>query len=162
MKTVKEIMTAKAECVTKNENIKTAASKMEKSNIGFLPVVDENDKVIGTLTDRDITLAIGNTSKTPQEMKVNEVMNTTIHTIKAEDQAADALKLMRTKKVGRLPVVDKDNKIKGVITLSSIANKIEKSSEQAELEHSGSENILNTLRSLSQRSKKTELEEAEE
>jgi len=162
MQIIENIMHAQPEAVTKNDTLKSAASKMERSNIGFLPVVDENQKVVGTLTDRDITLAIGKASKGPQEMKVNEAMNSEIYTIRPEEDAAAALKLMRTKRVGRLPVVDSENRLKGVVTLTSIAKKINKSNDQKELEYNGKENILNTLRSIADRNKKETVEEPAE
>ncbi len=164
MKTVNEIMKSQPQSVTKNETLKSALNQMDKSNIGFLPVVDDNQKVIGTITDRDIALAIGKTSKSAQQIKVHEVMNSRVHCIKPEDDAASALKIMRTKQVGRLPVVDSENKLKGMVSLTGMARKIKNSKEQAELEHQGKENIVNTLHSLAERTQKLENvdEEAEE
>jgi len=162
MQTIESIMHAQPETVTKNETLKNAASKMERSNIGFLPVIDENQKVVGTLTDRDITLAIGKNTKGPQDIKVNEAMNPEIYTISPGEDAAAALKLMRTKQVGRLPVVDGENRLKGVITLTGIAKKVNKGNDQKELEYNGKENILNTLRSIAGRNKKETIEEPAE
>jgi CBS domain-containing protein len=151
MKTVKEIMKATPKSVLKDETLKNAASQMDKSNIGFLPVIDENQKVVGALTDRDITLAIGRNGKTADQIKVHEVMNQGVHTIKPDDDAATALKIMRTKQVGRLPVVDSDNKLKGVVSLTGIARHIRNTNFQTELEHSGKENIVNTVHALADR-----------
>ncbi|MFN6039426.1 MAG: CBS domain-containing protein, partial [Bacteroidota bacterium] len=55
MKKIKEMMTASPKTVGKNESLKTVATQMSKSNIGSLPVVDENKKVVGIVTDRDIS-----------------------------------------------------------------------------------------------------------
>jgi CBS domain-containing protein len=163
MKAVKEIMKTPAKSVVKSETIQSAAKTMYKSNIGFLPVVDENEKVVGTITDRDIALAIGKNSKPSQEIKVHEVMNSTIHTIKAEDDTAAALKLMRTKQVGRLPVVDSENRLKGIVSLMGIARTVKNDAKKEEVEYEGTENILNTLHSLAERNQKAEVvEEAAE
>ncbi|HXB41875.1 MAG TPA: CBS domain-containing protein [Bacteroidia bacterium] len=162
MKTVKEIMKTQPQSVVKNENLKNAAAQMGKSNIGFLPVVDENQKVIGTITDRDITLAIGKSNKTAQEIKVHEVMKSPIHSIKPEDDAASALKVMRTKKVGRLPVVDSENRLKGIVSLMGITRKVKISNELTDLENKGNENIVSTLHALAQRNSKVEIEEPAE
>ena len=56
MKTVKEIMVSSPQYCGKHETLQTVAEKMSKSNIGSLPVVDENKKPIGIITDRDICL----------------------------------------------------------------------------------------------------------
>lgn len=163
MKTIKEIMKAGPVTCGKNETLKVITNQMYKSNVGFLPVLDENKKVIGTITDRDVALAIGKNSKSAQDIKVHEVMNTKVYSVRPEDDAVTALKMMRTKKVGRLPVVDSEGKIKGVISLTRIANKIKDSKDKSELEHAGKENIINTIQSLAERTEAPEsIEEAAE
>jgi predicted transcriptional regulator len=163
MKTIKEIMTSPAQAVEKNETIRSAANLMYKSNIGFLPVVDKDNKVVGTITDRDITMAIGRTNTPVHELKIHEIMNKKVHTVDSKDDAAMALKIMRTKQVGRLPVVDTENRLKGVISLMGIAHRIKNNSQKNELEHSGEENIINTLHSLAERSQKLQsIEESAE
>src|SRR5258708_7014026 len=134
MKPVKDIMKLQPVSVVKNETVKNAVNQMDRSNIGFLPVVDENQKVVGTVTDRDIALAIGKLNKPANEIKVHEVMNSIIHSIKPEDDTASALKVMRTKKVGRLPVVDSENKLKGVVSLMGITRKVKEGNGLSELE----------------------------
>jgi predicted transcriptional regulator len=158
MKKVKEIMRTQPQSVVKSENLKNASNHMFKSNIGFLPVVDENQKVVGTITDRDIALAVGKSTKTPQDIKVHEIMNSSVNSIKPDDDAVFALKIMRTKQVGRLPVVDSENRLKGVISLTGITREIKSNTDLAELENKGTENIVSTLHALAQRDSKVEME----
>jgi CBS domain-containing protein len=120
MKTVKEIMVAEPRQCSKNDTLKQIASHMEKANIGCLPVVDEARKVVGIITDRDIALALHRSNKPLHELKVHEVMTKQVHTIQPEDRTDTALRVMRTQKVGRLPVVDHEFKLKGMVSLNRI------------------------------------------
>lgn len=124
---------------------------MEQSKIGFLPVIDESKKVIGTLTDRDLALAIGKSDKGPNDLKVEEVMNKNVQTVKPDADATEALKIMRTKKVGRLPVVDNEQHLTGIVSLMDIARRVKDTPEKDSLEHEGEENIVNTFYSLAER-----------
>lgn len=151
MKKISEIMTGTPLSCRANETIQSVASQMAKSRIGFLPVVDENKKVIGTVTDRDVTLAIGNTNKSANELKVQEVMSKEVETINPEAEATEALKIMRTKQVGRLPVVDSEEHLTGVVSLMDIARKVKDTPEKETIEHEGEENIVNTFYSLAER-----------
>jgi predicted transcriptional regulator len=163
MKAIKEIMATSPISCGKNETIKTVVGHMSKSNIGFLPVIDENKKVIGTITDRDVCLAISKASKPMNELKVMDVMNKKAHLIKQDEDVHAALKMMRTHQVGRLPVVDNENHLKGIVSLTRIVRKAKESSEKAEIEYSGKENVINTLSAIAERNKKKQnIEEAAE
>jgi CBS-domain-containing membrane protein len=154
MQTIKDLMKTQTVSVVENDSIRNVATRMFENNIGFVPVVDNEQKVVGTLTDRDITLAIGKTTKQANELKVSEVMNKNVHTIRPEEDAAMGLQIMRTKQVGRLPVVDAENRLKGVVSLNSIARKVKNTGDQEQLEYEGKENIVNTLHSLAERTSK--------
>ncbi len=151
MRKVKEIMATDLKTVGKNESLKTVAAQMAKANIGSLPVVDENQQVIGMITDRDLSIAFSKIDKTANEIKVQEVMTKNVFTCKEEDDPVTALGIMRTKKVGRLPVVDTQNKLKGIITLDSILRKAQHTSDEEEILFRGKENVLNTLNSIAER-----------
>jgi len=153
MKTIKEVMARSPISCGKNETIQTVANQMFKANIGFLPVIDESKKVIGTITDRDVCLAISKGHKPVHELKVQDVMNKNAHFIRQEEDVSSALRLMRLNQVGRLPVVDTENHLEGVISLTRIARKIKDSNEKAELEYAGRENIINTLGAIAERNK---------
>jgi len=151
MTTIKELMADAPQSCRKSETIQSAANQMEKSNVGFLPVVDENQKVIGTVTDRDIALAVGRAASPGQTLQVQEVMSPQVYTVHPDDDATAALKIMRTKQIGRLPVVDSEHRLKGVVSLMGITRKITSIREKDEFEHKGKENIINTLRSIAER-----------
>ena len=163
MKTVKDIMVTSPKYVGKNETLQTVAEQMSKTNIGSLPVLDENKKVVGVVTDRDITLTAGTQNgKKLSEIKVQDVIrNKKVHTVAPEDNLQTALQIMRTKQVGRLPVVDKEQKLKGIISLNHILRKTHGSSEHAEIAYEGKENVINTLHSLANRTSEKVFENQE-
>lgn len=153
MKTVKEIMVTTPQYCEKNESLQSVAEQMSSSGIGSMPIVDKNKKPIGVITDRDICLAAANESdKALSELKVQDVKGKQrVHTCTIEDNLQTALKIMRTQKVGRLPVVDQDQKLQGVISLNHIVRKIHDTSDEAEIGYKGEENVFKTLYSLASR-----------
>jgi CBS domain-containing protein len=151
MKTIKDLMTPSPQFCTRNESLKEVAEKMAKNNIGSLPVVDENKKVIGMITDRDIALAIARKNNPADQVKVNEIMSPELYSLNQEDDASTALKMMRTKKVGRLPVLDNQQQLKGMVTLNSIVKKVKETGDKAEIAFEGKENVINTLESIAER-----------
>ena|ERR1700756_5749517 len=156
MKTVKEIMVESPKHCEPHESLQNVITEMSKYNIGSMPVVNDSKKVIGVITDHDICVKLGKTNKTISQLSVHEAMSSEAHTCKPEDSASTVLKIMRTKKVGRVPVVDKEGHLKGVVSLMGIIRKIKDSREKAELEYKGEENIINTLHSLANRKQKLE------
>ncbi len=141
----------------KHETLQEVAEQMSESNIGSLPVVDEDKKPIGIITDRDICITVASNAHKPlSEIKVEEIINKRkIFTCSTEDNIQTALKIMRTKQVGRLPVVDTEQKLKGIVSLHTIVRKTPNNEEKMELEYKGEENIFKTLHSLA--SRRTEL-----
>ncbi len=138
----------------KHETLHDAAIQMFKANIGSLPVVDENKKLVGIITDRDICLAAANSDKKNlSEVKVHEVINRGIqvHTVTPEDDLQTALRIMRIKKVGRLPVVDREQTLQGIVSLNHILRKTHGSDDEAEVEYAGDENVIKTLHALANR-----------
>ncbi|HWY37856.1 MAG TPA: CBS domain-containing protein [Bacteroidia bacterium] len=151
MKTVKEIMVAAPKYCGKQESLQSVVSQMSKSNIGSLPVVDENKKVIGIVTNHDVCIALGKTNKAPHEIKVQDVMTAGVHTCQQEDDPSTVLKIMRTKRVSRLPVVDKEQRLKGILSLNGIVRSIYDGSSNNEVAFAEKENILSTIHSIAER-----------
>jgi CBS domain-containing protein len=153
MRTIGEIMMTTPKYCTRYETLKNISSQMYEINIGAMPVVDENKKVVGMITDRDLALAFGKVNKLLSEYLVQDVMTSTVYTVGPEDSLATALKIMRSHKVSRLPVIDKEQKLIGKVSLNLILRSSYGSDEayDYELEFAGEENILNTLYYLAKR-----------
>ncbi len=114
MKKIKEIMNPAPKCCMQNDTLHTVARMMLQNNIGSVAVLGEHNTVIGIITDRDLTLAFAREEKRPlASLTVKDAMTREVITCTPEDNLETALKLMRSNKIGRLPVVDGGQKLKG-------------------------------------------------
>ncbi|MET0690693.1 MAG: CBS domain-containing protein [Candidatus Binatia bacterium] len=113
-------MTRNVEVVNGNASLKEAATKMKKLDVGLIPVCD-GDRLKGLLTDRDITIRATADGRDPSKTKVNEVMSTDIAYC-LEDQAVDeAVILMEARQIRRLPILNQDKQLVGIVSLADIA-----------------------------------------
>ncbi len=102
-------------------DLATAAKIMWDNDCGALPVVDEKSKVVGMITDRDITIALWTKNRLPSQVVVSEVKPLTAYTCVGEDDIHSALQTMQARQVRRLPVVGKDGSLRGLLCLNDIA-----------------------------------------
>lgn len=135
-----EAMKKNVESIQKDDTVQNAAQKMRVANIGFLPVFDENGVVYGVVTDRDIALRVCATGKHPDETSVEEIATHDVISCRPEDDLHIAEDLMSRHQKSRIMVIDKANKLVGVISLSDVAC-CEKSAKRA----------METLRQISDR-----------
>jgi len=96
---------------------------MWEGDCGAVPVVTEDRKVIGMITDRDICIAAATRSKPPAEIRAGEVISTNhgVHAVKPDDDVRVALRTMRKHKVRRLPVVDREQRLAGIVSINDLA-----------------------------------------
>lgn len=117
---VKDICSCETLTVTGQDTVKEAAQKMAKHNIGALPVVDYSGRVIGMITDRDITVRVTAEGKDPSRYSVCDVCTHDVSCVCMDADVTSAAKMMGQAKVRRLPVID-DGKMVGFITLGDIS-----------------------------------------
>jgi len=117
---VRDVMTDRPRCVTLETPISEVAQLMESEDIGSLPVL-EGDQLAGMITDRDIVLRAVAKGKDPRGMPVREVASRELVTVYAEDDLSSALKKMASEQVRRLPVVDEENRLVGVLAQADVA-----------------------------------------
>lgn len=116
---VEQVMTSQTACLSSSNTIFDAAMAMQKHNVGFMPVCD-NDKLVGVITDRDmVTRGIAN-GKDPNSTSVNEIMTQEIHRVSPETNMSTVEDIMSEHKIRRLPVTQ-DDKVVGVISIGDIA-----------------------------------------
>jgi len=111
----REVDTASAE-----ESVQAAAQRMGTRHVGTLIVVDEQHTPVGVVTDRDIAIRVVAQGRDPHRTSVGEVMSADVLTIPQEIEVEKALTLMRAKTVRRLPVVDEQGHLVGVVSLDDI------------------------------------------
>lgn len=124
MKTVKDLMQSFPYVCKEEDSLKFVASRMSISAITFIPVVDEDERVVGTVTFDFICKTIKNYNLTDKEVKVREIMNSEPVVLHDHDDEATALKQMRTYHLNYLPVIDKDYHLKGMIRFITIARRL--------------------------------------
>ena len=117
---VKQFMTDGIEALTPTETVLNASRIMKKHNVGSIPVIDENSKVIGLVTDRDIVIRVF-ADILPMSTKIEDIMTHPVYTIEQHSEVGLAISLMADKQVRRLPVVDHDQKLVGMISLGDLA-----------------------------------------
>jgi CBS domain-containing protein len=121
----KDIMTTAVECISPDALIPDAAQMMKTLDVGFLPVC-ERDRLIGTLTDRDVVVRVIAEGKNIKDCRVRDVMTAEVHWV-YEDQSEDEIaEQMSDKEVRRVLVLSRDKRLTGVISLGDLAKEQEK------------------------------------
>lgn len=119
---VREIMTSPAQIIDHKASIKELAEKMKSENLGALPVCD-GDRLLGMVTDRDIVIRAVAMDKPLGSASAKEVMSERVSFVHEDDDIEDAEKKMCEHQVRRLPVVDRNDRLVGMVTMADIARK---------------------------------------
>ena len=119
---VKDLMTHHSATCSMSSNLEQVSLSMWNGDFGIMPVVDQDQHVVGVITDRDIAMATAFQRKPSAHMCVGDVTHQkTVTTCKPEDDVEVALEHMETAKVRRLPVIDMDGRLAGMLSLADIA-----------------------------------------
>ena len=121
--TVRELQTSNVKTVGPDTDLAVVAKLMWEGDCGAVPVVNAERKVLGMITDRDICIASATRSKPPAEIRASEVISTNngIHAVKPDDDVRVALRTMRKHRVRRLPVVDREQRLSGILSINDLA-----------------------------------------
>lgn len=126
MKKCDEVMTKNPVCCLPNDMAAKAARLMKRKNIGSIPVIEneQTKKLVGIVTDRDLALKIVATGLDAKSTKVEAVMTPKVVTCRADDDLQKALDTMSKHQLRRLPVVDNENNILGIIAQADVATRV--------------------------------------
>jgi len=117
---LKEIMTHDVEVIHPDDSLQTAAQKMRDRDIGFLPVCD-GDRLIGTVTDRDMIVRVIAEGRDPKAMMGRNLATSPVIYC-FEDQSVDeAARIMQEKQIRRLVILNRDKRLVGVVSLGDLA-----------------------------------------
>ncbi|HZH28695.1 MAG TPA: CBS domain-containing protein [Azospirillaceae bacterium] len=117
---IRDVMTRDAQSIGPNDSIQRAAQLMDQLNVGALPVC-EGERLIGMVTDRDITVRATAAGHSPTETRVDAVMSGDVRSVGEDDTLETAARIMRKTQIRRLPVVGADNRLVGIVALGDIA-----------------------------------------
>ena len=119
-KSIRDLMSSNPCAIDADKPVAYAAKMMKQEDVGLAPVV-EGDRLVGTLTDRDIVVRVVAEGKDPQTVSVRQVASTDLVTVAPEQELDEALRLMANMQVRRLPVVEGDGRLVGVLAQADIA-----------------------------------------
>lgn len=117
---ISQVMTPEVKIISPTDSLQSAALLMRENDFGLLPV-EEDDRLIGMLTDRDITIRAVAEGLSPVETEVQEVMTTEVEFIFDDYPVEEAARYMSELQVRRLPVVDRDHRLVGIVSLGDVA-----------------------------------------
>lgn len=118
---VKDIMTTNVRKCFMSDSLATAAQLMWDHDCGCVPVLNEHAQLVGMLTDRDICMAALFQGVPISGVKVSAVMSRQLFDCTSDDDLSVAERIMRDKKVRRLPVLNEEGRLVGLLSLSDIA-----------------------------------------
>jgi len=144
---VREVMTKEAAFCHPDTSLSQAAELMWKRKCGFLPVKGEGGNVIGVITDRDISIALGTRNRRPSEVLVHDVMSDRLFTCTADDSVACALTTMRIEGLRRLPVIDREGALVGVLSIDDLVLQARESAGQKDVSYEDVEDTYKAIQS---------------
>lgn len=118
---ISDLMSRNVATCMADDRLDVPAKLMWDLDIGCVPVLDAQRRVVGILTDRDICMASFTQGKAPQHVFVREAMAREVYSCLPDDNLAEAEDIMRRRRVRRLPVVDLDGCLVGLISLNDLA-----------------------------------------
>lgn len=125
MPQIKDIMTIGCECIGEHETVTAAARKMARLGIGALPIGSDGNRLKGIITDRDIAISVVAAGKDPENTEVGEFASHSVIAVDAQDEVEQAIELMASKRIRRLPVVDGESNLIGFLSQADIAKSVE-------------------------------------
>jgi CBS domain-containing protein len=117
---INEILTPNPQCISPETTLTAAAQKMKSLDVGMLPIC-ENDRLVGTLTDRDIAIRSVASGANPNTATVRDAMTREIVYCFDDDDVEDAADLMEQKQIRRLPVLSRSKRLVGIVSLGDLA-----------------------------------------
>ncbi len=135
MKKCSEVMTKDPVCCLPNDSVAKVAELMKNQNIGSIPVIESQQtrKLVGIVTDRDLALKIVSEGRDAKSTFVEAVMTRKVVTCFADDDLQKALDAMAQHQLRRMPVVDNDNKLVGIIAQADVATRVDQPEKTAEM-----------------------------
>lgn len=135
MKKCSEVMTKNPSCCLPTDTVAKAAQQMKKEKVGSIPVVEneKTKKLIGIVTDRDLALQVIADGRDAKTTKVADVMTQDVVTCGIDDDVQNAVDAMADKQLRRIPVVDNDHMIVGIISQADVATRVDEPQETAKM-----------------------------
>ncbi len=129
-----ELMTPSPTCCQPQHTINEVAEIMKREDVGLVPIVEEStNKLIGVLTDRDIVMKVVADDRDPRGTAVSEVMTNDPCACQEQDSIETVMQQMAAHQVRRIPIVDRDGSIVGIVSQADIATRLSNARETGEV-----------------------------
>lgn len=141
-----EIMTNNPECCLASDKVYVIAQRMQSENVGALPVVEnhENKKLIGIITDRDLAIRVLGANQNATSTQVRAVMTHNPVICFEDDELDTTIEIMAKNQIRRIPVVDENKRIVGIISQADVATRLENQNQSANMLEQISQPVLET------------------
>ncbi len=144
---IRNLMTTEVQTCRPSTTLGEAGLTMWRNDCGIVPVVDDGKRVVGVITDRDICMGLATTGAHPYERTVGEVMSGKAITIPQDATVMEALETMKRERVRRLPVVDPEGALVGLVSLNDLVEHAELATGRGELRGYAPE-LIHTLKAI--------------
>jgi CBS domain-containing protein len=144
---VQDIMTSNVKSCRPDDNLAAVAGLMWDNNCGTLPMVDEAGRVRGMITDRDIAIAVATRGRLASEITVGEVVSGRVVYCTLDEDIKSALEKMGQERVRRLPVINRDGLLQGILSLDDAAIHAQES-KRGHLPDLSYEDVVNTYKAI--------------
>jgi len=123
MQTIQDVMTRDVQSISTKDTVQRAAQLMDELNVGAIPVLDDG-KLVGMITDRDITVRSTAAGQAPDQARVGDVMSIDVRTCAPDQSVDEVLDQMGDVQIRRIPVLDQDShEMVGIVSLGDMAAK---------------------------------------
>ena len=123
--TVRDLANFDVKACSPDTDLASAAKIMWDCDCGVVPVVNNERRVVGMVTDRDICIAAATRASRPSDVQVRDVMSQNVASCKSGDDADAALKTMKQHRVRRLPVLDAEGRLAGILSMNDLVMRVE-------------------------------------
>lgn len=132
MTRVRDIMTSDPVCVRPEDSVIAAAQLMRSQHIGPIPVIDHQGRLVGIVTDRDLAIKVVAEGRSPGETKVTDVMSSQPYTRAPNDDVEQVIQTMEEHQVRRVPIVDEECCLVGIVSQADVATRMHQPAKVAE------------------------------
>ncbi len=130
--TAREVMTRGVKTVRRDAPLREVAQIMKDEDCGVVPIVDEKGALVGIITDRDMVIRAFTGGKTPDQLRAGDVMTDDVECVHPEEDIHSIISLMGKRQIRRIPVVERDDRVIGIISMGDIANRADYDEELQE------------------------------
>jgi len=130
--TAREIMTRNIKTVRRESNLREVAQLMKDEDCGVVPIVEERGCLVGIVTDRDLVIRAFTGGKSPDQLRAGDVMTDDVECVHPEESIHSVIEMMGRRQIRRVPVVERDDRVIGIISMGDIANRADYDEELQE------------------------------